>query len=638
MKVLITNYTFTAAAKTISFNDFVSIDIDAVLLITNVVDNIIIYDFSEPTLGGTVATNVLTLTYSTVGMSDSDGLQIWYWDSAADLSVDTGLLQGITQAQFEVEIDEKLGDLGQKVMAGSAPVVIASDQSTLPVSVADGSDIALGAKADISATTDTGTFSLISFFKRLLSKLTTQLPAALGQTTMSASLPVTIASDQTVLPVSVTGYATDNTSLYNNTLSAVGAITGIDTTGYSSIIFQFTGDWIGSILIEGSNDNSIWGELMILSVDEFTMQDIITQNGVYQLKTSAKYIRINVTSLQIESITTLVLGRTVSGIDGADILSYAMDKNNNSPLYVDAITDIKKDSGRAIIPSDAPNAISFNTAFNGLICVIDTTGYQSLSLQIASIGSGTVTWTCSNDGINYTAFNGWVVNGTNSTGSAVTSAATTGMWLMPCVARYIKLILSGGFTGSPVVGTCYLRQYAVSNSLVAYPFVNAVFNNAAPLAYTTTTAAGVSSINSNGGTLSVGGTQLPASTTVPSPIIVGGRTAPTPAALAGTVRTILTDITGRPLVLLQGDGSMPVTAQGTPVTPVQDISTFDGQTKVELLWQLLIEQKITNQYLYDLPLQLQRVFETLNNSNNRLQYPFTSSPEEFRNDSSVFNQ
>ncbi len=47
------------------------------------------------------------------------------------------------------------------------------------MSIADGADVTQGAKADAAATTDTGTFSLIALFKRLLQKLTAQLPAAL---------------------------------------------------------------------------------------------------------------------------------------------------------------------------------------------------------------------------------------------------------------------------------------------------------------------------------------------------------------------------------------------------------------------------------------------------------------------------
>lgn len=41
------------------------------------------------------------------------------------------------------------------------------------VTIADGADSAMGAKADAAATTDTGTFSLIALTKRLLAKLTT---------------------------------------------------------------------------------------------------------------------------------------------------------------------------------------------------------------------------------------------------------------------------------------------------------------------------------------------------------------------------------------------------------------------------------------------------------------------------------
>lgn len=77
-KRLITNYTFNAAAKTVTFRDYATIDLASVLIITNVTDGIIIYNFSSPTLNGTAATNVLTLTYNTTGMANNDDLQIWY--------------------------------------------------------------------------------------------------------------------------------------------------------------------------------------------------------------------------------------------------------------------------------------------------------------------------------------------------------------------------------------------------------------------------------------------------------------------------------------------------------------------------------------------------------------------------------
>ena len=78
MKTLITNYTFDASAKTISFDDYTGIDLNRVLLITNVTTNTIIYNFANSLLGGSVSGNVLTLTYNTTSMSDTDTLQIYY--------------------------------------------------------------------------------------------------------------------------------------------------------------------------------------------------------------------------------------------------------------------------------------------------------------------------------------------------------------------------------------------------------------------------------------------------------------------------------------------------------------------------------------------------------------------------------
>lgn len=80
MKKLIDNYTFTASAKTIVFNDYSLINHAGLLLITNTTDNIIIYNFASPSLGGVVDGNTLTLTYNTATMSDDDSLQIFYED------------------------------------------------------------------------------------------------------------------------------------------------------------------------------------------------------------------------------------------------------------------------------------------------------------------------------------------------------------------------------------------------------------------------------------------------------------------------------------------------------------------------------------------------------------------------------
>lgn len=81
MKKLITNYTFNATAQTVTFTDYTTIRLESVLLITNVTDNVIVYNFADLGFGGSVTDNILTLAYNTTGMDDTDSLQIFYDDN-----------------------------------------------------------------------------------------------------------------------------------------------------------------------------------------------------------------------------------------------------------------------------------------------------------------------------------------------------------------------------------------------------------------------------------------------------------------------------------------------------------------------------------------------------------------------------
>ena len=70
------NYLFKASTRQVTFIGLESLRIEGIRLITNVMDNIIIYSFGTPGLGGSLANSVLTLNYDTSSMADSDALQI----------------------------------------------------------------------------------------------------------------------------------------------------------------------------------------------------------------------------------------------------------------------------------------------------------------------------------------------------------------------------------------------------------------------------------------------------------------------------------------------------------------------------------------------------------------------------------
>ena len=92
-KKLVYNYTFDASAQTIKITGLYTLR--TLVLITNVTDQQIIYNFADSSAGGTVSYNstndetTITLEYDTTSMSDGDELQILA-DDGADTKIDAG--------------------------------------------------------------------------------------------------------------------------------------------------------------------------------------------------------------------------------------------------------------------------------------------------------------------------------------------------------------------------------------------------------------------------------------------------------------------------------------------------------------------------------------------------------------------
>lgn len=100
MKYLLEDYTFDAVGKTITFNEWPSeagpISLAKILVITNVTTAQTIYIFNDPTLSGALTGTVLTLSTNTVGMADTDTLQIFIEvRSSTVLSLEPGALGSI---------------------------------------------------------------------------------------------------------------------------------------------------------------------------------------------------------------------------------------------------------------------------------------------------------------------------------------------------------------------------------------------------------------------------------------------------------------------------------------------------------------------------------------------------------------
>lgn len=295
MKILVSNYTFDASEKKITFTDYNPIVIERVLLITNITDNIIIYNFADPTKGGTAATNVLTLTYDTTTMSDTDKLQIFYDDASTTQPIsgtvtanagtnlntsalatsakqlpdnhqvtvsniaNTPVITGFaTSAKQDIgntsiaSIDTKTPALGQALAAASVPVILpAATISTLtpPAAITNFANETGGNLASIKTNTD-------------------KIPS-LGQALGSASVPVVLPTAQiTTLtpPAAITGYSTETTLAAINTKlvsgTDIGDVTINNASGAAAVNIQDGGNTItvdGTVAVTNAGINTIAG-------------------------------------------------------------------------------------------------------------------------------------------------------------------------------------------------------------------------------------------------------------------------------------------------------------------------------------------------------------------------------------------
>jgi hypothetical protein len=96
MKGIVKNYTFDKTAKTVTFTNYTTVVLERILAVINVTKNIVIYRPDNSAKNGTVSGNVLTLSYDTSTMSNTDKLMILYDDIfAVDKTNNSGPLRPI---------------------------------------------------------------------------------------------------------------------------------------------------------------------------------------------------------------------------------------------------------------------------------------------------------------------------------------------------------------------------------------------------------------------------------------------------------------------------------------------------------------------------------------------------------------
>ena len=175
------------------------------------------------------------------------------YPSAADGTVSIAAVgtngSAIPTSSIEIGVKDGSGNLqpviqGQATMAASLPVVISSNQSAVPASQSGtwnvtnvSGTVSLPTGASTAANQTTGNTSLASIDGKT---------PALGSTTMSGSVPVTLATD--MLPIA-------NTSILYSSIT--NANYDITCAGYTTVTIQSIGGFTtATFTIKGSNDGT----------------------------------------------------------------------------------------------------------------------------------------------------------------------------------------------------------------------------------------------------------------------------------------------------------------------------------------------------------------------------------------------
>ena len=125
-----------------------------------------------------------------------------------------------------------------------------------------------------------------------------------------------------------------------------------------------------------------------------------------------------------------------------------------------------------VVPSDQ-EIVSRSLDRVGSLVLVDTTGYNSVVVQLAGTWAGTQTFEVSNDGTSWNACAGWSVTGG---ATPVTSATANGHWILPCVGRFFRVRFSAYTSGIAAVNLVLKNQPAFfpanSPSIAANSSVN----------------------------------------------------------------------------------------------------------------------------------------------------------------------
>lgn len=297
-----------------------------------------------------------------------------------------------------------------------------------------------------------------------------------GQSTMSNSLPVTIASDQTPLPISSSDSFSTGTLININ-----DAITLTNLNGASSILVQVSGSWVNGngIIPQWSADGgTTWtgyypgttgfdgGIYLTAPLNAFAAVSYIQsgQTGMYAFPAyGAGQFRLTITSAMSSGSAAVNLRASSANIGSTFLANNVGAMLSSQSLSVALGLEQVQDT---LITAPSMSGINYNLLTGTLnttaatdTFAINTGGasFRSLYCQVtgsAGISAGKIIFEGSNDNANFvplTVYDDAIVTGVPITTATAIAANTNRFFSFSITYRYIRCRISTAFTGGTVI-------------------------------------------------------------------------------------------------------------------------------------------------------------------------------------------
>jgi hypothetical protein len=430
---------------------------------------------------------VIASDQSTIGVALSTSLpaggntignvgQVGLWTVTANAGTGTFTISGTVTANIGTtnglaldssvqSINNKLGTLGQKSMSGSTPVVIASDQSQIPVygtitaNIGTTNGLALNAtQVNGSQVTQIGNATNIVGIKG----------SGVSAVTTDPSLVVQISPNQAAIPVNIIP-TTDRT--ISGSITSVQSI-NISTQGTSTTTVAITGIWIGTINFQATVDGINWIAIEAENIVNLTFSTSTSTNGTFLIQ-SAGYQQVRVIGNIVSSGTAYIAIDAAVGIQSVNIAgSLPPGVNTIGNVGIVGTPTVSISGGSIAVTQSTASALNATVIGSGNAGTNYTTGV--VTIQGSTTGtpipiSGSITATNPSVGQNNLAIPGYSTLIAGSDGIdirpiSVTSTGLLNLNSLPAGANTIgSVVISGTPTVSISGGSIAVTQSTASN-------------------------------------------------------------------------------------------------------------------------------------------------------------------------------